>query len=62
MNPSNSTVASVALGVPAATVISWILNTYGNVQVPGPVEAALGALLGAAIGYFFKGGQSAHTE
>ena len=62
MNPSNSTVASVAVGVPAATIISWILNTFAGVEVPGPVEAALGALLGAAIGYFFAGGRRADTE
>ena len=58
MKPSNSTVASVGIGVPAATIISWALNTFAGVQVPGPVEAAFGAVLGAIIGYFFSGGRA----
>lgn len=62
MTPSNSTVASAAIGIPLATIISWILNEFFQVTVPGPVEAAFGAALGAGIGYFFKGGQNVHTE
>ncbi len=62
MKPSNSTLASFGLGAPLALIISWILNEFFSVQVPGPVEAAMGALLSAGIGYFFNGGQSADTE
>lgn len=62
MKPSNSTIASLGIGVPLATIASWALNTFAGVQVPGPVEAALGAVLGGVIGYFFAGGQAAHTE
>jgi hypothetical protein len=62
MNPSNSTVASAAIGIPVAVVVAWALKEFAGVEVPGTVEAALGAVLSTAIGYFFKGGQSAHTE
>lgn len=62
MNPSNSTIAGAAIGVPVAVILSWILNTFFNVVVPGPVEAAMGALVGTASGYFFKGGQNAHVQ
>lgn len=62
MNPSNSTVASAAIGIPLAVIASWLIHQFGGVEVPGPVEAALGAVLSVASGYFFKGGQSAHTE
>lgn len=57
MKPSNSTVASVGIGVPLATIISWSVHTFVGVEVPGEVQAALGAALSAAIGYFFSGGQ-----
>lgn len=62
MKPSQSTVASAIVGVPLATIISWALNTFAGVAVPGPVEAAFGAVLGALVGYVFKGGRAADTE
>lgn len=62
MKPSQSTVASAAIGVPLATIVSWVLNTFAHVVVPGPVEAAFGCVLGAVVGFFFVGGQAAHTE
>ena len=62
MKPSASTVASLGIGVPLATIVSWALSAFGGVAVPGPVEAALGAVLGAAVGYFFKGGIASDTE
>lgn len=62
MKPSVSTVASIGLGVPVATVLSWVLNVTTGIEMPGPVEAAIGVIIGAAVGYFFKGGQSADTE
>lgn len=61
MTPSNSTMASAALGIPLATIVSWALTEFFGVAVPGPVEAAFGAALGAIVGYFFKGGQNVHT-
>ncbi len=62
MKPSQSTVASVGIGVPAATVLAWAIQQFGGVEVPGPVESAMGAIVGALIGYFFLGGQAADTE
>ena len=62
MKPSASTIASLGIGVPVATIIAWAANEFGGVVVPGPVEAAFGAVAGALIGWFFKGGQASHTE
>jgi len=58
--PSNSTIASVGIGIPLATIISWVVSLTG-VVMPGPVEAALGAVISAAVGYFFLGGKKEHT-
>jgi hypothetical protein len=58
VKPSNSTVASVGIGVPAATIISWSVHTFLGVEVPGEVQAALGAFLSAIVGYFFSGGRA----
>jgi hypothetical protein len=60
MNPSNSTLASVGVGVPLATIISWAVSLFGA-TMPGPVEAAVGAVISAAVGYFFHGGQADDT-
>lgn len=60
MKPSVSTIASVGLGVPLATILSWVLSLNG-IEVPGPVEAAFGVVLGAGVGYFFKGGKADDT-
>jgi len=57
MKPSVSTVASLGIGVPLATIFSWILAEFG-VVTPGNVEAAMGAVIGAAAGYFFNGGKA----
>lgn len=62
LKPSASTVASVGIGVPLATILSWAASAFGGVDVPGPVEAALGAVISAAVGYLFTGGKAAHTE
>jgi hypothetical protein len=61
MKPSSSTVASAVIGAPLATLISWSVTTFLHVDVPGQVEAALGALLSTAIGYFFLGGKAVDT-
>lgn len=60
--PSNSTVASVGIGIPVATLIAWILNQFASIQMPGEVQAALGALVSSSIGYFFIGGRRVDTE
>lgn len=60
MKPSSSTVASVGIGIPVATILSWAVNAFAGVEVPGEVQAALGALVSAVVGYFFHGGQASH--
>lgn len=62
MKPSASTVASVGIGVPVATILAWASSAFAGVEVPGPVEAAFGAVISALVGYFFLGGKAAHTE
>lgn len=61
MKPSTSTVASVGIGVPLATIIAWIIGQFG-IDMTGEVQAALGAVLSAAVGYFFTGGKAVDTE
>lgn len=58
MKPSASTIASVGIGVPCATILSWVISQITGNPMPGPVEAALGAVISAVIGYIFPGGQS----
>ena len=60
--PSSSTIASVGIGIPVATVLAWILSVCCSVPVPGEVQAAVGALVSAIVGYFFMGGRRADTE
>lgn len=62
MNPSNSTLASAAIGAPAAMLIAWMLSAFGHVTMPAEVSAALGAFIGAVSGYFPAGGQSSHMD
>ena len=59
--PSSSTVASVGLGIPVATILAWVMATFAGVEVPGEVQAAVGALVSAAVGYFFTGGRRDDT-
>lgn len=60
--PSNSTFASVGIGVPVAIVLAWISHQFLLVDVPGEVQAALGAIVSSVVGYFFQGGRRADTE
>jgi hypothetical protein len=62
MAPSASVGAGAAIGIPLATIISWVLNTFFHVEVPGPVEAAFGASLTALIGYVFHIGKQNQLE
>jgi hypothetical protein len=52
MRPSNNTLASVGIGVPLATIIAWITGYYG-VVMPSEVQAAVGAVISAIVGFFF---------
>lgn len=61
MKPSNSTIASVGIGVPLATILAWIASQFG-IDMPGEVQAAVGAVVSAAIGYLFIGGKAVDTE
>jgi hypothetical protein len=61
MKPSVSTVMSAALGTPIAVIASWTVKTFAHIEVPGEVQAAIGSLLSALIGYFFIGGQAVDT-
>lgn len=61
MKPSNSTVASVGIGVPLATIIAWVIGQFG-LDMPGEVQAAVGAVISAIVGYFFVGGRKADTD
>lgn len=56
--PSPSTFASAGLGVPVAIVGAWLLQTLAGIEMPGEVQAALGALISAGIGYAFSGGRA----
>jgi uncharacterized membrane-anchored protein len=60
--PSESTVASVGIGIPVATLAAWLLQAFASVEMPGEVQAALGALVSALIGYFFTGGRAVDTQ
>lgn len=60
--PSNSTFASVGIGIPVAIVLAWVSHQFLNVDVPGEVQAALGAIVSSTVGYFFSGGRRADTE
>lgn len=59
--PSRSTVASIGIGIPVATLIAWLLSQFASVEMPGEVQAALGALVSAIIGFFFTGGKRSDT-
>lgn len=62
MKPSTSTVASFGLGVPVAVILAWALKQFAGVEMPDEVQLAFGAVVSAAVGYFFVGGKSADTE
>lgn len=58
LTPSKSTIASVGIGIPVATVLAWVLQQFAAVEMPGEVQAAVGALVSALIGFFFTGGRA----
>lgn len=57
LKPSVNTVLSAGLGVPLAVIIAWIVGLIG-IQMPGEVQAALGAILSALVGYLSPGGRT----
>jgi len=63
MTPTNKDMATAGIGIPLAIIISWILNEFFGVEVPGTVEAAFGASLTALIGYLVTiGGRNESLE
>lgn len=60
--PSASTVASVGIGIPLATVAAWCMQQFASIEVPGEVQAAFGALVSAGVGYLFAGGKRRDME
>jgi uncharacterized protein YcfJ len=47
----------VGLGIPVATIAAWLLQQFASVEMPGEVQAAMGALVSAMVGYWFNGGR-----
>jgi len=43
-------------------LLSWLLTSFSGVDVPGEVQAAMGAIASAIVGYFFMGGRSNATN
>lgn len=39
------------IGVPAAIFVAWVLQMIAGVEVPGEVQAAIGAMISTAIAY-----------
>ena len=60
--PSSSTVASGTLGVAVAVLVAWVLQQFVGVEMPGEVQAALGAIVSTVIGFFFTGGKNADVS
>lgn len=54
--PSSSTVAGGVGGAGLAPIVVWVVGLLG-VSIDAGTAAALGALLGNLIGYFFEGGR-----
>jgi hypothetical protein len=46
-----SVILSGSVSTSVATIVTWLLETYTKVDIPGPVEVALAALVTAAIAY-----------
>lgn len=58
MTPSNSTLASAGLGLPAAIVIAWLAGQF-QLDMGAEVQTALGVIISTLVGYFFEGGKRA---
>lgn len=55
--PSGSTIASATIGPAIAVVAFWIFELRTGIKAPGEVQVAGGAIISAAVGYVFRGGQ-----
>lgn len=55
--PSASTTVGTLGGAGVGPIIVWALTAFTNVVMPPEVAAAIGAVIGNAIGYFFEGGR-----
>lgn len=55
--PSNSTTIGTVGGAGLAPVLVWIFSTFTSVVMPPEVAAAMGAVIGNLLGYFFEGGK-----
>lgn len=51
MGPSTNTVASIAIGVPAAIILTWLLKTCCHLDVPQEVQSSLSVVISAAAGW-----------
>jgi len=49
--PTRKVTAAGAVGIPAATILAWVLSING-IQMPPEVAAAAGGLLSTLIAYF----------
>lgn len=59
--PSNSTIASVGIGLPVTVFIAWLFKQFAGIDMPGEVQAAVAVIISAGSGYFFSGGRKADT-
>ena len=53
--------ASIGIGIPAVTLLAWILKECCMIEMPGEVQAAVGIIIGAIVGLPFAGGSVANT-
>lgn len=61
MRPSVATVAAVGIGAPVAGILSWLVDVIFGLTMPDHVEASFGVVIGALVGYFFRGGKAEDT-
>ncbi len=48
--PQTKIMAAGTIGIPLATILAWAA-TQAGLEVPGEVQAALGALISTVVGY-----------
>jgi hypothetical protein len=44
-------VLAAALGGALATIVVWVIQTYGGIEIPGDVSAALATIFAFVVGY-----------
>ena len=55
----NAKIVSVALGGAAATILIWVIKTYGKVDLPPEVAAAVTTIIVSILGWAVPNGGSA---